>query len=1205
MKFKFFKSIIRCIQQNNKKSVKGNDTSPYNSLSPTNEAENIENYIETLNWALQNRKKIKNIAITGPYGSGKSSIIQTFQHKNLNTDYHFLNISLATFKEERDTANKPDKNIRLIELSILQQLFYREKDSKIPDSRFKKIKSHKKWFLSLLAICFTVLLMSLINLIFSELINKFFTISTTTNKLINHTSLAFTLIGVCFIVYKLIRILKGLAIKKLTLNNAEIEIDEKVNKSILNNHIDEILYFFEVTKYNIVTIEDLDRFKQTEVFAKLREINLLLNNSKKIARDIVFIYAIRDDMLQDNDRTKFFDFMIPIIPVINSSNSNEKLLKIVRENKYKISQDLLDDISLFIDDLRLLYNIMNEYHLYSNILNNSLDQNKLLSIIVYKNIHPNDFTELSNNKGILYKTISAKRKYITERIDEIDNEIVQIKANIQRIDLTLIKDINELRIIYLTKIIEKINISGQAFRCFWINNQEHKINQAIEKTIFQYLIDNKIVAYSNFNSNGHRADFKYDFEDIEKEINNDITYKEREQLTNDFINNRVELLKEDIDALEEKKNIIKKYKIKELLVNKDVNIEVDNDKQGELINILLRNGYIDEHYLDYISIFYEGSLAKSDYQFLINIKTQQSTEFNYQLHKVEKLIKKIHLFEFEKKYILNYSLLDFLLSNNKQKLKRNRIFEQLKNETDLSVKFIDGFIDYTTNIEKFMLSLCEHWIHIWDFIERKSNFTEKKKDKYFKLIIEYANVKDIKNSEKYCLSRIINDKSFLTITKNTDKLKEIIKVMNIKFTDLDESSPDILLDFIYDGNYYCINPQMLKLILKHKKAYNQVDFETKNYSAIKLSKLPNLIEYIDNDIDDYIVFAYQEIKSNTNEPLEFLIKLLNNDDLSIKHKITIVKQTKTIVDDINVIEDIEVVNLLLEYSKILETWGNIFSVYLLNEKEFSDELNSFIDVPKNSSNLSGRRINKEYPDKVTADEFIVSLLKNENISNENYSLIMNSIPYIYNSLDFSTLSFEKAEILIDKNKLTTNVSNFNMLKESFDNLHIKLIEHNSQNFIENIDSFEIDDDDLLKLLRSSILLINQKETIIEFNGFEIFTENSTLLNQIIELLLDNLNLNIDKNILKSILLTQELKTSEKIQIIIINHHKLEKEDLMEILSSLEESYSRITVYGKRPLISNNDLNLEFVDILKEKSCISKYSIEKKGIRISTFRFNRG
>ena len=121
---------------------------------------------------------------------------------------------------------------------------------------------------------------------------------------------------------------------KIRFSSLVCEIDKGISKSILNNHLDEIIYFFEATKYNVVIIEDLDRFEQTEVFTKLREINLLINNSKKIETEVVFIYAIKDDMFLDKDRTKFFDFMIPIIPVINSSNSNEKLLDIVNKNNY-------------------------------------------------------------------------------------------------------------------------------------------------------------------------------------------------------------------------------------------------------------------------------------------------------------------------------------------------------------------------------------------------------------------------------------------------------------------------------------------------------------------------------------------------------------------------------------------------------------------------------------------------------------------------------------------------------------------------------------------------------------------------------------------------------------------------------------------------------------------------------------------------------
>ena len=237
---------------------------------------------------------------------------------------------------------------------------------------------------------------SLVTIVFPDFLSKvlLLNIPAIYNIWIHYISLIIVTVGFIVLIFKSIRIFKGIAIKTFSVQNATIEIDNTENKSILNYHLDEILYFFEVTEYNIIVIEDLDRFEQTEVFTKLREINLLINNSKKIDKDVVFIYAIRDDMFQDYDRTKFFDFIVPIIPVINTSNSNELLLKIVENNDYKISDDLLENLALFIDDMRLLYNIMNEYHLYSKNLDENLDQDKLLSMMVYKNIHPDDFTKL-------------------------------------------------------------------------------------------------------------------------------------------------------------------------------------------------------------------------------------------------------------------------------------------------------------------------------------------------------------------------------------------------------------------------------------------------------------------------------------------------------------------------------------------------------------------------------------------------------------------------------------------------------------------------------------------------------------------------------------------------------------------------------------------------------------------------------------------
>ncbi|MDR1469255.1 MAG: hypothetical protein LBT00_08170 [Spirochaetaceae bacterium] len=345
----------------------------YYALSPQNDInpENVQTYFDALSWALTNRdaKNIRNIAITGVYGSGKSSMIKTFQEKcKNNKDLKFLNISLATFSNSnglRSPDGQSEDLQRLIELSILQQLLYREKDKVLPDSRIRKIKRHTGKQVSCFAIYSLFFLISLANVITGYnnyypghifLQNVLFHRLPIDNASIYFVSLIISIIGSIFLLKNLVRLVYSIKLSKLSFQNAEIEIDKDISKSILNHYLDEILYFFEATKYNIVVIEDLDRFEQTDVFTKLREINLILNESQKITRTIVFVYAIRDDIFKNKDRTKFFDFVIPIIPVINKSNSGEFLLTAKHRGIIDISDNVIDDLSLFLDDTRLLYN---------------------------------------------------------------------------------------------------------------------------------------------------------------------------------------------------------------------------------------------------------------------------------------------------------------------------------------------------------------------------------------------------------------------------------------------------------------------------------------------------------------------------------------------------------------------------------------------------------------------------------------------------------------------------------------------------------------------------------------------------------------------------------------------------------------------------------------------------------------------------------
>lgn len=98
-----FSKVVRLIKRF---FYKSSVNKKLHSLAPTDDAEKVDSYLKTLSWALLNSKTIKNIAIAGPYGAGKSSIIDTYIKKNKCT-HKYLKISLATFqdlKEDNDTV---------------------------------------------------------------------------------------------------------------------------------------------------------------------------------------------------------------------------------------------------------------------------------------------------------------------------------------------------------------------------------------------------------------------------------------------------------------------------------------------------------------------------------------------------------------------------------------------------------------------------------------------------------------------------------------------------------------------------------------------------------------------------------------------------------------------------------------------------------------------------------------------------------------------------------------------------------------------------------------------------------------------------------------------------------------------------------------------------------------------------------------------
>lgn len=155
------KKLLNLFKCENKKEVLSISLAP-KVITEESEKEKIKPYLDSLIKAI-NTKDVNNIAITGSYGSGKSSILKTFQKEYKKKCFRFLNVSLASFNKINNESSKNSEKLeRLLEISILQQIIYSVSPNKIPNSHFKRILNIPLWRKRIIAFLITLWLLCLL-----------------------------------------------------------------------------------------------------------------------------------------------------------------------------------------------------------------------------------------------------------------------------------------------------------------------------------------------------------------------------------------------------------------------------------------------------------------------------------------------------------------------------------------------------------------------------------------------------------------------------------------------------------------------------------------------------------------------------------------------------------------------------------------------------------------------------------------------------------------------------------------------------------------------------------------------------------------------------------------------------------------------------------------------------------------------------------
>lgn len=441
-----------------------------------------EVYFEFLDEALNGSQaeRIHNIAITGGLGTGKSSLIRSYESNKRKDERDqdssvfpseeqtgFMYVSIGEYSSDNDphlylikrNGAKERENgassINAVERRILLQLFARFRKADLPQSAFRLIPEewmiHHRWIAFFIGVfVFAALLLS-----FHESLGKLLIAvndmpggpnwgAWIIEHLIEYkTLIRFILAAYCIILGAIavtlfcIYIFPRIRFRALTMKgaNAELSIEREAVDSYLDLYSMELVYCLEkiVRKIDhVVVFEDLDRLRNSDclhIMTRLREINTLVNlRLQRKDEQLTFIYAINDGFLKSVQHEKFFDYILPVVPEMNTRSAAKLFADKIKQgidNNYEVADKFpqFETVVSCLSDYRLQNTILNEYQvllkLYCQVhrsddsdrvpikLDDSI-RNELLAFAIYKNCWPGDYHALREGHSQIFTKDGVK-----------------------------------------------------------------------------------------------------------------------------------------------------------------------------------------------------------------------------------------------------------------------------------------------------------------------------------------------------------------------------------------------------------------------------------------------------------------------------------------------------------------------------------------------------------------------------------------------------------------------------------------------------------------------------------------------------------------------------------------------------------------------------------------------------------------------------
>lgn len=1164
-----------------KRSASAEEKSKFVDLAPTDEADKVGVYSEAIFFATNN-KKIFNIALTGPYGSGESSIIKTFLKKYRRPALH---ISLAAFVPEGDSEGEKVSR-QEIERSILQQMLYGADANKLPLSRFKRIQSpglirsvSKSLLIMLGIIAFWYVFHQR-----DEIISGTFLVPFALSNWLNLGIFSFALIFFWVTLHHFYVASFGLSLKSISLKDVEIRPAVDDQTSILNRHLDEIVYFFQSTDYDLVIIEDIDRFNDAEIFVTLREINSLVNDNAGVNRNIRFLYALRDDMFVNTDRTKFFEFIIPVIPIINTSNSIDMVLQQGKRLKLdgRLDRQFLGEVSRYLNDLRLIQNIFNEYVVYMANLETDgeklFDANKLLAILIYKNVYPSDFEQLHRGAGNLAEILNRQDLLIRDGAAKYRNEIAEIEKRIEAAEQQMPSDLKELRQIYAMALIEKLPANAVSLthdRQKWVT-----LPQLVSHNAFEQLIE----APRLFHRNAQNQQQSVDIPQLQSEVCSQKSYQQRkEELESKKEDNKNKSLLQ-IRDLKSKITALRTTKLNELLrLNADrVQDLFENfGEKGELARFLILEGHLDDTYYQYTSLFHSGRLSPNDNKFLIQIRAFVTPEPGFSIDNPKEVIAAMRDEDFRQSYVLNVKLVDSLLSDRSRYLvQTQKLFEFIASEFESCEDFFDAYYTSGREIEGLLSGLASAWKDLVPTViasPKNISHVTQLVSNLPKVLLE----KLAKNFEE--LPELVSEKLPEVLVNSPELPPEKLTCLDFEVKDLAAiKEHSEIVHLMFEEGLFELTISNLEYIYQAILGKSDLGpMRYRNFTTIRSTNNASLIERVEREFSHYLHDILLKLQGNSREDASAILDLIRRDELGQDDLQKFLEMQTTLLPTLEGVPE-RLHAVLFTLNMVEPTWMNCLA-FMEGDGFNADSLVDYLGqdavratilrypIPSDSGSLQLRQF----------------LIGARSLSDDAYREYVHVLPKPFKKLP-EELEPAKFRILIEEEKIVFSPENYDALAGNLD-LQIRFVKINIDKYLEDPDNFAVDDDFREELLRSEIDNVSKLGIVelMDLEGLMDFPERAALIGPIV----NSADAKISKMNGVSVrpLITNSRPIATKISLFNKYHSLMGVEEVRQVLANLPPPFSHIRTGYFSPRLKNTPENQDLVRWLESRKIISSWS----------------